>query len=367
MSYLKEQIITYMGNKRKLLNHIEDQILIIKNILQKDKLTSADAFSGSGVVSRLLKTHSTNLYTNDIAGYSKTLNECYLFSPNEKEKKKIDELIKKANTYVETNPDVPAYISKHWAPNNDKNIEQGERVYFTNENAKRIDAYKYFIDNYVENKYKSILLANLIVKASIHTNTNGQFSAFYKNGSVGAYGGKNKIDLQRITKKIKLEMPLFEVNKCKINISQCDTNLWVKNLPKVDLMYLDPPYNKHPYVIYYFLLDIINNWNSEQNIPNTTRGQPKNWQTSEYNSFTHAEKAFTDLINNINAKFILLSYNNGGIIPLEKIQTILEKKGKVEKIPVQHKTYNRLKGIANYKKKSEKESIKEYMWLVNCY
>ena len=60
-------------------------------------------------------------------------------------------------------------------------------------------------------------------------------------------------------------------------------------------------------------------------------------------------------------------FPNQLIIPLEKIQTILEKKGKVEKIPVQHKTYNRLKGIANYKKKSEKESIKEYMWLVNCY
>jgi adenine-specific DNA-methyltransferase len=72
--YLKKQIITYMGNKRKLLTQISE---IIDMIVQElgNNLTCADAFSGSGIVSRLLKTKSKMLYVNDIAGYSETLNK----------------------------------------------------------------------------------------------------------------------------------------------------------------------------------------------------------------------------------------------------------------------------------------------------
>ena len=90
-------------------------------------------------------------------------------------------------------------------------------------------------------------------------------------------------------------------------------------------MYLDPPYNKHPYSIYYFMLDIINNWNTDVIIPNTNRGQPKNWVKSDYNSINKATEIFKQLINDIKEKFILLSYNNKGIIPKE-IETILKRK-----------------------------------------
>ena len=55
--YLKKQIITYMGNKRKLLTKISEIIDMIVQELGND-LTCADAFSGSGIVSRLLKTKS---------------------------------------------------------------------------------------------------------------------------------------------------------------------------------------------------------------------------------------------------------------------------------------------------------------------
>ena len=61
-----------------------------------------------------------------------------------------------------------------------------------------------------------------------------------------------------------------------------DTNEWIKKIPEVDLIYYDPPYNKHPYSIYFFMLDIINDWDLTQSIPNTNRGQPKNWYKCTY-------------------------------------------------------------------------------------
>ena len=77
-AHLKEQIITYLGNKRSLLTLIESAILRIKAELGADKISFADVFSGSGVVSRLAKKHAKMIFANDLESYSRIINECYL-------------------------------------------------------------------------------------------------------------------------------------------------------------------------------------------------------------------------------------------------------------------------------------------------
>ena len=362
--FYKTQILTYMGNKRKFLNIIEKIIKEIEKDLNK-KLNIGEGFSGSGIVSRLFKNNSNNLYVNDIAGYSYTLNNCYLSTPSQKEYNIIKKYIDKANKFVETNVKVPKFISKHWAPKS-SHITENDRVYFTHKNGIRIDKYMYFINNKVEEKYKPYLLAPLLVECSMHNNTNGQFSAYYKNENrtAGKYGGKNEIDLNRITMDIKIQYPILSNHNCNVNISQNDTNEWCKSIPELDLVYYDPPYNKHPYCIYYFLLDIINDWNLDIEIPNTYRGQPKNWKKSKYCSITKAKATFQDLIKFTKSKYILISYNDGGIIPLNELEEILTEYGSVSKIPVEHKTYNKLKGIASYKRKKENKEVKEFLWLL---
>ena len=44
----------------------------------------------------------------------------------------------------------------------------------------------------------------------------------------------------------------------------------------------------------------------------------------------------------------------------------LEKYGTLHKIPVNHKIYNRMRGIASYKREGEDEGVKEYIWLLDC-
>uniref|UniRef100_A0A6C0C4M4 Methyltransferase n=1 Tax=viral metagenome TaxID=1070528 RepID=A0A6C0C4M4_9ZZZZ len=364
--YLRKQIITYMGNKRKFISIIGQIIDDIKTELNADNLVLADGFSGSGIISRLLKVKGDSLYVNDIAGYSETLNKCYLSSPSPQRQKKINTLIEEANNFAHSKSSCKykKWIQLHWAPSG--KITKGQRVYYTEQNGKLIDRYRTFINSLSE-KDKPFILAPLLVEASIHNNTNGQFSAFYKDESgVGKYGGKKEIDVKRITTPIKLPMPLFSPSNCNVNVSRMDTNQWVRKIPEVDMVYYDPPYNKHPYSIYFFMLDIINDWKTEQNIPDTNRGQPKTWFKSPYNSFTNAKKAFEDLIKHTRSKFILLSYNNGGIIPLSELESILGKYGKLMKIPVEHKTYHKLQGIASYKRKKEYEDVKEFLWLLDC-
>ena len=385
--YLKTQIITYMGNKRKIIPYINDIINEIKKELTTNKLTIADGFSGSGIVSRLFTYHASELYVNDLAGYSETLNKCYLSSPSKKEFENIERTVNNANTYVEQQmknnknkiPSNLSYISKYWAPSEDdgfKGLHSNERAYFTTKNGERIDYYMQFI-NTIEPKYKPYLLAPLIVSCSIHNNTNGQFGAFYKDedGDVGMYGGKNGVDYKRITQPITIDFPVLN-NKSvvnKINIDKLDTNIWIKNIKQkllknkkqpLDIVYYDPPYNKHSYHTYYFLLDIINNWNVDEPIPDTYRGQPKNWVKSNYNSSTHAKKTFTELLENTYAKYIIISYNNCGIIPLDELDKILDKFGEVIKIPIEHKTYNKLKGLSSYKRTGEYNDVKEFIWVI---
>ena len=365
-TYLSKQIITYMGNKRKLIPHIEAVIKDIKTRLGKSEISTADGFSGSGVVSRLLKIHSKILFSNDLAGYSKTLNNSFLSNLTSEEYKEVEKIMDVANSYVDmmSNEGVPNFVSKHWSPSSD-NVKIDERAYFTKQNGERIDKYRYFIENY-DTKYKDYLLASLLVQCSIHNNTGGHFAAYYKKDGIGHFGGKNSNDLKRITEPIRLTPPVIYSNKCDCVISQKDTNEWLRELPKVDIMYYDPPYNKHPYNIYYFLLDIINDWDVELEVPDTFRGQPKNWKKSPYNSLVNAENAFIDLIDNTNANFIVVSYNNDGIIKPERMEEILSKKGEVEIVELEHKTYNRLKGMADYKRKYKTKKIKEFLWIVDC-
>lgn len=371
--YYSKQIITYLGNKRKFISKIDEVIKRVKQDLGKEKINIGEGFSGSGVVSRLFKNRvkGGNLFVNDISSYSKILNECYLTDINELSEAELvylQETLDTMKKYVKINNTYEPFISKYWAPKDDNNIMPNERVYFTRENAIMIDKMMYFIKNNIGEEYQKFFIGPLIVQASTNNNTNGQFSAYFKdeNKEKGKFGGKNEIDLQRILRPIEPKLPILTNGKSNTKVTQEDANTWVKTIGEQDLVYYDPPYNKHPYNIYYFLLDIISNWNTKIEIPDTYRGQPKNWKKSGYCSLKKAKETFMDLIENTNSKFIMISYNSKGIIPLEEMDEILQAKGKVEKIPFEHNTYNRYVGIAKKKREKKEEKIKEFIWLVDC-
>lgn len=367
--YYTEQIITYMGNKRKVLPHIEQLILSIKENLGKESLTIGEGFSGSGIVARLFKNHASAIYINDLAGYSETLNKCYLANqPDKATLALLQQYISQANAFVASQqPCQTKFIQLHWAPQSNLEIKTGERAYYTKENGRRIDAYQEFIQSQVPAAYRHFLLAPLLVEASKHNNCSGNFAAYYKKNKVGHFGGANENDLKRITQNIELPLPLFSANTCDVAIAQKDVNVWVKDLPELDLVYYDPPYNKHPYHIYYFLLDLINKWDTSIAVPASFRGQPKNWQASLYNSQSKAKEAFEQLIKNTRAKYILVSYNNEGIITEPEMKAILSKYGTVTENFIEHLTYNRMKGIAEYKKNPDKPEtkIKECLYLLS--
>lgn len=363
------QLITYMGNKRKLVSAIETVIVDLKTGLGKDKISIAEPFSGSGVVSRMLRDHADSLYVNDIASYAEDISWCYLPYRDPEESNAIVEEIEKANVFVDSDPDcVEPWMQMHWTCQDENHVDENERLYYTLENARRIDGYRYYVDNICHPRRRPALMGPLLYQASVHTNTNGNFSGFYRSKEGTPWGGDRSIDIKRITTLITLSPPALPAEPLagELIIGRADAKEWISSLPPVDVVYIDPPYNKHPYATYYFMLELISNWDSSIVIPPTTRGQPQDWTRSPFNSFVHAKTAMLALLKSIKAKYIVLSYNNRGIIEQEEMIEILEQVGSVNLIELSHNTYNKMQGIAAKKRTKPDKKTVEQLWIVEC-
>ena len=355
--YYTDQILTYMGNKRSLLSNIENVIITIKNRLNKEKLSCVDLFSGSGIVARMLKEHSNHLYVNDLEKYSYIVNDCYLtnmsYFNDEKYdfyKERIDNALKELKEGI---------ITKNYAPKDENNITIDDRVFYTRDNAMIIDTIRHEIDS-VEEGYKKFFLAPLLYEASVHCNTSGVFKGFYKSKITkkGKYGGDGENALERIKGKITLRKPIFSPFECSCDIFQEDSNVLVGNLPETNVIYIDPPYNQHPYGSNYFMLNTIIDNKLGDNISKVS-GIPENWNKSLYNKKKEIYNVFDDLISNCNANFVVISYNSEGFLTYNQIVEILNKYGKVENHNIQYPTF---RGCRNLKNRDK--HVTEYIFVL---
>lgn len=358
--YLTEQIITYLGNKRSLLTFIGDAVNTVRKEIKKDKLDIFDVFAGSGVVSRFFKQFSNNLYTNDLEDYSFTINKCYLTNKSEIDLNELDKWLNYLVSNLKNeNLRNDGFIRKLYSPKDDNDIKIGERVFYTSRNAKYIDTARMLLNN-VPEPYKTLFLGNLLYEASVKNNTSGVFKGFYKNSETkkGQFGGNGKNALTRILADININKPVLSNYDCKVHVLQGDSNAICKTIPNVDLAYLDPPYNQHPYGSNYFMLNLINNYKEPKDI-SLVSGIPNDWNKSSYNKRAEALRSLKELCENLNAKYILISFNSEGFISYEEMVQTLKKMGSVRTFD--HK-YNVFRACRNLKDRDI--HVFEYLFLL---
>lgn len=356
--YLTEQIITYLGNKRSLLDFIGEAVSIIQKDLGKDKLDIVDIFSGSGIVARYLKRYAKKIITNDLEDYSYTLNKCYLSNKNEIDMDKIinyyNILKEKLNAQLNE-----GFITELYAPKDSKNIKKGERVFYTTRNAKYIDTCRQIISTF-PNDIQPYFIAPLLTEASIKNNTGGIFKGFYKNKEtgIGQFGGVGNNALSRIMADIDIPFPIFSDFNCEVINYQCDANKLIDELEEVDLIYMDPPYNQHPYGSNYFMLNVINNYEKPKEISEVS-GIPKNWNRSRYNQKGEALAVMFDLCKRAKSKYLLISFNSEGFITKKEMEDMLKKIGLVTTLKKKYPTY---RASRNLNKRNT--YVYEYLFLV---
>lgn len=380
--FLQNQLITYIGNKRALLDFIGEGVREVQKRLGRSQLSCLDVFAGSGIVSRYLKQYASSLTVNDLEKYSCIINRCYLSNKSEiniEELQKLhSSLCKKIDSKMalleksEKGFKNAGFISELYAPSDEEKIEKGERCFYTPYNAAYLDLARQLIEKEVAPELRDFFIAPLLSEASIHANTAGIFKGFYKNSKTGTgqFGGNGRNSLSRIRGKIELPFPVFSEFECRSRVFSNDANLLVKDEAvyepefttdgSFDLAYFDPPYNQHPYGSNYFMLNLIAEYcrPDVQNI-SCVSGIPRDWNRSDYNNKRRVAEVFLELVRNVRAKYVLVSFNSEGFIPKDEMISLLSSCGKVN---VLESEYNAFRGSRNLSGRDI--HVKEFLFLV---
>lgn len=339
-------LLRYIGSKLNLMNNIDS---FINKHTDGTEQTFLDLFSGSNLVSLHFK-KKYEVYTNDMLYFSFVLakakienNEPLAFS---KLKAKgitnpIEYLQSKDISLQEV-----GYYEKAYSPT-------GNKMYFTVENARRIDFVRETIEKWkqedlVLEKEYFYLLASLIEAIPFISNITGTYGAFLKHWD------------KRALKQLELE-PINVINNGKQNRSyNKDSNLLAEEVA-ADIVYLDPPYNKRQYAPNYHVLENIARHNKPKLKGVTNLFDYKSLK-SQYSVQKKAYQALEDLLKKIDASHIFLSYNTEGIIPENDLIQLLSKYAIDGNVDIERIPYRKYKS----KIASENNELYELLLHIRC-
>ncbi|MDR2356198.1 MAG: Dam family site-specific DNA-(adenine-N6)-methyltransferase [Clostridiales Family XIII bacterium] len=307
----------YLGNKYKLLPFITETVA--ENC---GRVTSvADIFAGTGAVASAFA--GKRLITNDHL-YSNYICHLAWFSPQAYSQAKIKRLIADYNTAAVTTDN---YMSENFAD-----------TFFSRADCRKIGFVREDIElrrsrDEINERERALLITSLLYAADKIANTCGHYDAFRQGAEFG--------------RQLELSVPLPPegLNSGNVCCNE-DTNALVKRI-SADLIYIDPPYNSRQYCDAYHLLENIARW--EKPAVRGTAGKPDRTALKSDYCTNKAAAAFADLIRNINARYILLSYNNmaqkgndrsNAKISDEDIMRVLSDKGDVRVFTQDYKPFS---------------------------
>src|SRR6056297_1803414 len=350
--YLTRQLIAYIGNKRRILGFL---YRIFSRLNEQHPITRfIDPFAGSGAVARMARQMGFQVAANDWEEYSRVINSAHLtLSPAEAEELftgfgGLKNALSELNTLQEHSRNQPQrpLISRHYAPSSTAEADyRTERLFYTRENALFIDMVREQIDRWFPEggRAHDLLLALLLYQAATHVNTSGVFKAYHKG-----FGGHSRDALGRIMAPMQLEYPVLIDGPAECEVLQLNAADFLSQRSG-DLCYLDPPYNIHQYGSNYHLLNTIARWDFppvNEAIGTDGRlvskaGIRPDWQEtrSDFCSRAKAPQALRDVLEAADARWLVLSYNSEGIIPMEQLMEILSAAGRVEINSLDYITY----------------------------
>lgn len=321
----------YYGCKTKLLNYIED---VVGSLPLRKGAIIFDIFSGTSAVSQHFKKLGYTLYSNDFLEFAYALAYCYIQINNKPKfitlRKHVKNILIAEDVIKHLNRITPkiSFITKNYSP-----YKRNHRQYLSTPNAKKVDAIRSKIEKWKRNKWISkaeyyYLITALIEAINLVSNVTGTYAAYLKSWDA------------RALKPLKMSPPKILKSKNKNLALHGDANKLVSRY-KVDVLYLDPPYNARQFASNYFFLELVaEGWfNNKPKIYGRSGMRPYNHQKSSYSISKKAAEVLSDLIVKARAKYIILSYNDEGIIPLNRIRKILATRGRVREFITEHKRY----------------------------
>lgn len=306
----------YIGSKAKLTSWI------IKTIQNETKNVNSllDIFAGTASVAKSASQHFPKIKINDILHANNIIYNAF-FKKDLWDKKKVEAIIDYYNTIN------PIKLEENYFSEN-----YGDK-FFDNLNAKLIG----FIREDLEirkpkltAKEYSVLLASLIYNIDKIANTVGHFDAYIK----------------KPIKYKEMKLRLIKPNEIEnVEIYQENANSLARKIA-ADIAYIDPPYNSRQYSRFYHVYENLVKWDKPPLFGVALKPQAENM--SIYCT-VNAGQALNDLVQNLNVKYLAVSYNNTynskshsseNKIKLETIESILKAKGKTKVFECSHRFFN---------------------------
>jgi len=305
----------YIGNKYKLIDWIF-------SILDKEceGRSFTDIFAGTGVVAAVASKHFEEVILNDFLYSNYSIYKAF-FDKGDWNPQKVNAIIKDYNN-----------INGEDLDENYFSINFGGR-YFSKNSAKIIGFVRENIEenkeNLTEREY-NMLISSLLYSIDKIANTVGHYDAYFK---------KDYIEDNFFMR------PIDPVNVKSVSIFREDANRLAKQI-QTDVVYIDPPYNSRQYSRFYHVLETLTKWDKPKLHGVALKPEPENM--SDYCRVS-AKNRFAKLVNDINAKYLVVSYNNTydsksnssqNKITLEEIKNILNKRGKTKVFEKDYRHFN---------------------------
>ncbi len=331
--------MNYIGSKLKLSSFLEETIRETVGDIQ-DKVF-CDIFAGTGIVGRTFKPLVKTVIANDIEHYSYVLNRNYIGNYTSLEYQDyLDEL----NDIESKN----GFIYKHYSLSG-----HGERQYFSDENALKIDAVRSKIEewknsNIIDENLYYFLLTSLIEAADKVANTASVYGAYLKH-------------LKKSAQKPLLLLPAyFDTLGDNHRVYNEDVNLLIAKI-EGDILYMDPPYNHRQYGANYHMLNTISLYDEFE--PKGKTGL-REYTRSAYCKKNAVLEAFENLVKLAKFKYIFLSYNNEGLMSEEEVKNIMSKYGEYSLATT---VYQRFKADKTENRNHKANSTIEYLHILKKY
>ncbi len=325
--------MNYIGSKYSLLDFLTNTI---SEVAGNNNKVFADLFAGTGAVGSCFKKQGYDVIANDIQYYSYVLNKHLI--------ENIPPLNMEIVKYLNSLNGIEGFVYNNYC------LGSGSgRCYFTDENGKKCDAIRLEIEQLknsaeISNAEYFYLLASLINSIDKYANTASVYGAFLKSIKKSA------------AKDFKLELLPIIPGSQKNKVYNEDINSLIKKI-EGDILYLDPPYNSRQYCTNYHVLETIAKYDSPI-LKGKTGLRDYQAQKSAFCSKQTVNNALENVIKNAKFKYIFLSYNNEGLLPIDQIKDIMSKYGKYV---VYTKDYKRFKSDKEENRHHKANETVEYL------
>ncbi len=324
----------YIGSKSRILDFIDE--IITNTYGDYQQATVADLFAGTGCVGEMFKRNGARVISNDYMFFSYALQVSKI-----KRNRQPRNYIETLNT-LNALPGQKGFFYQEYTENG-----KGNRNYFSEDNAKKIDAICIYLKNQLsENNISEdefyFYKASLIDAVTKVSNTSGTYGSFLK------------INDNRKYKKLLLE-PLQTINNKKANECYCEDIREIINHVTGDILYLDPPYNNRQYPPYYHILETVTLYDNPDIYGKTGRRHYEQ-KVSPLCMKEKAIRTISDIVDRAQFNHIYISYSTDGIASYKELGKELEKYGSVQ---IFNKEYRRYKANSNGNIEENNGKLKE--------